>query len=48
MGYSVVLMLGGAGGPGRVITGLEFRYSSVDNLDPQVLSLQIGVPLARW
>lgn len=48
MGYSLALILGGMGGPGRVVTGLEFRYSAVEGLDPQTLSIQLGLPLARW
>lgn len=47
-GYSLVAVLGGGSGPGRVVTALEFRWSKVDDLDTQALSLQIGIPLARW
>lgn len=48
VGYSLALILGGSSGPGRVITGLEFRYTKVDELDPQTLSIQLGFALARW
>lgn len=48
VGYSFVGILGGLPGRGRYITSIEFRYTVVDEIKPQVLSLQIGIPLLRW
>lgn len=48
LGYSIVALIGGSAGPGRTITGIEFRFTSVSEFSPRTLSLQIGVPLARW
>ncbi len=48
LGYSVVAQLDGMVGGGRVINGLEFRYSAVDELTSRTLAVQIGLILARW
>lgn len=48
LGYAIVALVGGSAGPGRTVTGLEFRYSSVADFSPRVLSLQVGIPIARW
>jgi hypothetical protein len=47
VGYTVVGILGGAGG-GRFSTGIEIRFTSVEDFDAQLLALQVGIPLARW
>lgn len=48
LGYSIVALIGGSAGPGRTITGIEFRYSSVSEFSPRTLSLQVGIPLFTW
>ncbi len=48
VGYSIVAILGGIPGRGRFLNAVEFRYTVVDELKPQLLSLQFGLPLARW
>jgi hypothetical protein len=48
IGYSIVGVLGGLPGRGRFLTAVEFRFTVVDELKPQLLSLQFGLPLARW
>ena len=46
-GYTIVGLLGGSG-TGRWGTGIELRYTSVDDFDSQTVALQVGIPLARW
>lgn len=48
VGWSIVGVIGGLPGRGRFLSAVEFRYTVVDELEPQVLSLQFGIPLARW
>ena len=48
VGYSIVGIIGGLPGRGRFLNAVEFRFTMVDELKPQVLTLQIGLPLARW
>ncbi|NNK64507.1 MAG: hypothetical protein HKO98_15015, partial [Gemmatimonadetes bacterium] len=47
VGYTIVGLLGG-GGRGRVGTGLEIRFTSVDDFRSQLVALQVGIPIARW
>lgn len=48
VGWSIVGILGGLPGRGRFLNAVEFRYTVVDELKPQLLTLQFGLPLARW
>lgn len=48
LGYSLVGVLGGLPGRGRFLTGVEFRFTVVDELKAQLLTLQFGLPLASW
>ena len=46
--YSIVGILGGLPGRGGFLNAIEFRFTVVDELKPQVLTLQFGMPIARW
>ncbi len=48
VGFSLTALLGGFPGRGRYMTSVEIRYTRVDDIEAQVLSLQIGIPLLRW
>lgn len=45
LGWSAVLQLGGIGGVGNRVTGLEFRWVELDDYNPQMLTLQFGLRL---
>jgi hypothetical protein len=47
VGYTIVGLLGGGGG-GRVVSGIEIRFTAVDDFRSQLVALQVGIPIARW
>jgi hypothetical protein len=46
LGWSAVIQLGGIGGTGRRVTGLEFRWVELDGYNPQMLTLHFGIRLS--
>lgn len=45
LGWSAVLQLGGIGGFGGTVSGLEFRWVDVDGYNPRMITLQFGIRL---